>query len=236
MQFDAADFSSYETKLPSRNLPRNKHTVDWVLGGAVLASDAPATLPWKVNKRIGSVKRDLFAKHPRPLAASLAAQHYVGPKLERLEYQGLEVAFDVAANHRWRFSRNNGRNWELFEPVIGLAPEAKGVSGGPTVFDPKAEVLVCIGMRQFDAGGLWNNYICYKYSRTAIDDRQPGPGARFQLSNFSLWKSHALEMILTTYSQEPDPSDWLIADAYKYTLTLNEPDNTAQGNTPSIVK
>jgi hypothetical protein len=33
-------------------------------------------------------------------------------------------------------------------------------------------------------------------------------------------ETHNLEMILTTYSQEPDPSDWRNADAFKYTLTL----------------
>jgi hypothetical protein len=56
---------------------------------------------------------------------------------------------------------------------------------------------------------------------TAIDDRQPGQGERFQLSNFSLLEdreTHNLELFLTTYSQ--DPSDWRNADAYKYTLKL----------------
>jgi hypothetical protein len=58
---------------------------------------------------------------------------------------------------------------------------------------------------------------------TAIDDRQPNQGINVQFSNFTLLEDreiHNLEMILTTYSQEPDPSDWRNADAFKYTLTL----------------
>ncbi len=59
---------------------------------------------------------------------------------------------------------------------------------------------------------------------TAIDDRQPGQGD-IQFSNFSLLENretHALELSLTTYGQEPDANDWATADSYHYTLALVE--------------
>ena len=67
---------------------------------------------------------------------------------------------------------------------------------------------------------------------TAIDDRQPGQGINFQPSNFSLLEdreTHDLKMVLTTYSQEPDPSDWRNADAYKYTLKLKSTTTNGYG-------
>ena len=56
---------------------------------------------------------------------------------------------------------------------------------------------------------------------TAIDDRKPGESEKLQFSNFSLLENretHELEMLLTTYSQ--DPPDWRNADCYKYILKL----------------
>src|SRR5262245_36265754 len=82
------------------------------------ADQAPEILPWKVNKPIVSVKKELYAKHPRPGAAALASIQYVGPNLEQVEYQGLEVVSDAAENHKWRFSHDNGRTWEPFQPLI----------------------------------------------------------------------------------------------------------------------
>jgi len=54
-----------------------------------------------------------------------------------------------------------------------------------------------------------------------LDDRQPGQPAALQFSNFSLLEdrvTHALELHLTTYGQ--DPKSVYTADNYKYTLTL----------------
>jgi hypothetical protein len=58
---------------------------------------------------------------------------------------------------------------------------------------------------------------------TVIDDRQPSQGQDVQFSNFSLLEdreTHALELYLTTYGQEPEPADWATADGYKYFLKL----------------
>lgn len=57
---------------------------------------------------------------------------------------------------------------------------------------------------------------------TAIDDRRPGQGD-IQFSNFSLLEdreTHQLELLLTTYGQEPNPADWATADNYKYFLSF----------------
>src|SRR5437773_1305129 len=80
--------------------------------GAVLASDEPTNLPWKVNTPIVTVKKELYLKHPRPKAAALVSQNYVGPKLERLEYRGIEAVDDAPEESRFRFSNDNGRTWE----------------------------------------------------------------------------------------------------------------------------
>ncbi|MFO0889045.1 MAG: exo-alpha-sialidase [Isosphaeraceae bacterium] len=59
---------------------------------------------------------------------------------------------------------------------------------------------------------------------TAIDDREEGQGD-IQFSNFSLLEdreTHRLELLLTTYGQEPDPANWATADCYRYRLSLAE--------------
>ena len=58
---------------------------------------------------------------------------------------------------------------------------------------------------------------------TAIDDRQPGQSPKLQFSNFSLLEdreTHNLELLLTTYGQ--DPANVRNADCYKYTLRLDK--------------
>jgi hypothetical protein len=58
---------------------------------------------------------------------------------------------------------------------------------------------------------------------TAIDDRQPGQPAALQFSNFALLEdreTHALELYLTTYGQ--DPGSVYTADCYRYVLKLKQ--------------
>jgi hypothetical protein len=56
---------------------------------------------------------------------------------------------------------------------------------------------------------------------TAIDDRKPDQSDKLQFSNFTILEdreNHNIELLLTIYSE--DPSNWLNADSYKYTLKL----------------
>jgi hypothetical protein len=129
------------------------------------AEDQPEPLPWKVNTPIVAVKKEMYWKRPRPLAAPGAHNFYVGPNLERLEVRGVEIADDVGSENTMRFSSDNGRTWVDFKGVEDTSPEIKGIGGGPWLFDTNAGVLVCIGMRQFCTGSLWNNFIYSKYSR-----------------------------------------------------------------------
>jgi hypothetical protein len=62
-----------------------------------------------------------------------------------------------------------------------------------------------------------------KSTVTVIDDRRPDQPVNIQLSNFSLLedrKSHAFELYLTIYGENPDSV--YTADCYKYTLRLIE--------------
>lgn len=62
-----------------------------------------------------------------------------------------------------------------------------------------------------------------KETVTVIDTRRPGQSAAVQYSNFSLLEdreTHRLELHLSTYGQEPDPTQVATADNYKYVLEL----------------
>ena len=59
---------------------------------------------------------------------------------------------------------------------------------------------------------------------TALDDRQIGQGD-IQFSNFALLEDRVtrdLVLHLTTYGQEPDPTDWATAENYRYTVMLRQ--------------
>jgi hypothetical protein len=122
-------------------------------------------LPWKVNPPIATVSKQLYFRHPRPGAAALASEAYVGPGLERLEYRGLETVDDAPENSRFRFSRDNGRTWVDFEPAADPSPEARGIGGGPTVFDPAVGALVRVGLRQLASKGQVHNFVYAQFSR-----------------------------------------------------------------------
>src|SRR5262245_3516379 len=67
--------------------------------------------PWKSNPSIVKVKRELYRKSPKAGAAALVRVEYVGPKLERLEWHGVEVVDDVWDENQSRWSDDNGRTW-----------------------------------------------------------------------------------------------------------------------------
>src|SRR5437016_5502126 len=87
---------------------------------AAATNDLP---PWKINKPIVTVKKELFYKHPRALAAATAYDEYLGPKLERKQTRALEVADDVAGEATAKLSTDNGRTWVDFKAVEDHSPE-----------------------------------------------------------------------------------------------------------------
>src|SRR6266516_4552273 len=70
--------------------------------------------PWKVNRPIATVKKELFKKHPKPRTAALVTLQYVGPKLELMEWHGFETNDDVWDDNKVRWSLDNGRTWSDF--------------------------------------------------------------------------------------------------------------------------
>src|SRR2546426_10463161 len=81
---------------------------------SLVAEDAP---PWRPHRPIVLVRKELYRERPRPGAAALVSQSYVGPGLERLETQALEVRDDVPSEGRQRRSSDNGRTWSAFEDL-----------------------------------------------------------------------------------------------------------------------
>ena len=60
-----------------------------------------------------------------------------------------------------------------------------------------------------------------KNTVTLIDGRPENADFNYQLSNFSLFENretHALELFLTTYGQEPGQENWMNADSWHYAL------------------
>lgn len=50
--------------------------------------------PWKTNRPIVTVKKELYRKHPKPRAAALVSVDYVASKLEKREWQAVEINDD----------------------------------------------------------------------------------------------------------------------------------------------
>jgi hypothetical protein len=133
--------------------------------------DAKEVPPWQTNPPIVTVNKELYRKHARPREAPLASVTYVGPNLERRETQAEEVASDVGANVRARWSMDNGRTWTEFVPVqpsnnVDYGGVTVWEGEGNSVYDAKAGVLVQSWLRQIIVDGL---YHCFTYSRYSRD-------------------------------------------------------------------
>jgi hypothetical protein len=135
-----------------------------------LVAQSVEQLPWKLNRPIVSVKKELYRKHPKPRAAAMVSVQYVGPRLELREWQAVEIRDDVADDQAARWSLDNGRTWSAW---VALAPSSvakyQGVSvwegGGAAAFDPAAGVLVEMWLRQIAVGGVYNCFTYYRISR-----------------------------------------------------------------------
>jgi hypothetical protein len=161
-----------------------------LLPTSLSAGEGPTKPPWQTNPPLVTVKKELYKKSPRPGAAALAAVFYVGPKLERMEWQGVEVTDDVHDQQQARWSDDNGRTWSRFRP---LQPSSnvtyKGVTvwegSGCKLYDPGAGLLVEMWLRQIAHKGLYHNFTYSRLSRdlgktwTAPKQLRYQPGADF---------------------------------------------------------
>ncbi len=135
----------------------------------VPAAAEPAP-PRDENPPLVAVRKEVYRKSPRPGAAALAAMVYVGPRLERMEWRGVEVLDDVHDEQVARWSPDNGLTWSPFRP---LRPSSnvtyKGVTvwegSGCKLYDPGPGVLVETWLRQISVGGIYHCFTYYRLSR-----------------------------------------------------------------------
>lgn len=124
--------------------------------------------PWKTNVPIVSVKKELYKKHAKPRAAALVSVLYVGPKLEKREWQAVEINDDVHDKQQARWSLDNGRTWSEYVPMQPSSNvKHKGVTvwegGGASSHDPASGLLVDLWLRQISHKG-YNNFTYYRTS------------------------------------------------------------------------
>ena len=136
-----------------------------------LCSGADEMPPWKTNTPIVAVQREVYRKSPKPGAAALVRVEYVGPKLERMEWHGVEVVDDVWDENQSRWSTDNGRTWT---PFVKQAPSTMvkyrdipvWEGGVAREHDPASGLLVELWLRQIARDG---KYHCFTYVRTSSD-------------------------------------------------------------------
>jgi hypothetical protein len=148
---------------------------------SIAVGSAAEPLPWQINPPIVSVRKELYKRHAKPRAAALVSVAYVGPGLQRREWQAVEIQDDVADDQKARWSMDNGRTWSAW---VGLAPSSvvkyQGVGvwegGGAAAYDPAAKVLVEMWLRQIAVGGVYNCFTYWRisrdYGRTWTEPRQ----------------------------------------------------------------
>ena len=141
------------------------------LSGAAGAEDVPpAPPPWKVNRPIVTVEKEIYLEHPAPRVAPWVSIQYVGPKLEVREVRGLERQSDVGEQIRARWSADNGRTWSEFVPVqpsnnVNYAGVTVWEGEGASVYDPTSGRLVQLRLRQITVQGVYHNFTYVRTSR-----------------------------------------------------------------------
>jgi hypothetical protein len=120
-------------------------------------AEPAAPVPWKVNRPIVTIKKELNRKRPMGGGAALYYLSYIGPKLELMETSAVEVRDDIASEIMRRFSHDNGRTWSQFERRPESLSYPTGVevcdSAGDWVYDPQADALIQLVLRQVS----WNS-------------------------------------------------------------------------------
>ena len=110
------------------------------------AAEKPTELPWRVNKPIVTVKKELYRKSPRPGTGAFVTMEYVGPNLELLETYSANSS-DVLTDVKQRLSTDNGKTWSAFQPLPDTIVKYNGVEvreipGMARFYDAQAGVLV----------------------------------------------------------------------------------------------
>lgn len=143
--------------------------------GDISDADSSATvaywLPWKTNPPLFAVRRELTRARPRPDgAAALLWRDYVGSNLELAQWQGTESRDDVHTERTIRWSHDNGQTWSapetLPDTVKMYGAQEVWEGGGAFTYDPQAQLLVQVWLRQILVGG---QYHCFTYVRTSAD-------------------------------------------------------------------
>ena len=133
-------------------------------------AQATDVVPWKVNKPIVDVKKELHKKHPGAGTGSWVAVKYIGPKLEQLKTSGVERRSDVLNERFTQRSTDNGRTWSQPVPIAStdVYYEGKelGEFEGASYFDSTTGVLVDVWLRNARVGKLYHNFT---YTRISHD-------------------------------------------------------------------
>jgi len=137
---------------------------------AAVSNDDEIAIPWKVNPPMVHVNKELVATHPRPGAAAVVNVRYVGPELQRQEIRAVEFRDDVHSERVMRLSHDDGHTWSPPQPLPSTEVyyDAQEVWEGSITqeYDPRANVLVDIWLRQIRHQG---QYHCFSYWRISRD-------------------------------------------------------------------
>ena len=140
------------------------------IGSPVTLAKIPVA-PWETNTPIATVRAELHRAHPRPREAAMASMNYVGPGLERREWQAIESRDDVADQQSARWSADNGRTWTDWIPqqpssLVDYVGVPVWEGGWADTFDPSSGRLVQLWLRQIQRGPLFH---CFSYVRTSTN-------------------------------------------------------------------
>ena len=140
-------------------------TVVWA-AEALGASTPP---PWKENRPIVEIGKQVYQHHPRKDVGAWVAVRLVGPDLEREEVHTTWARSDTPEKPKRRWSRDNGRTWSEFEAMPEVVTHPEGVrvfwGRGPQLYDPESKVTVSIWLRQPHLSGRHHNHCFIRISR-----------------------------------------------------------------------
>jgi hypothetical protein len=125
--------------------------------------------PWKTNRPIVEVSRQLYLDHPAPGVAAMASVQLVGSGKELREVRAIERVSDVGEKIRSRWSTDNGRTWSEFLDVqlsnnVKYGDTTVWEGEGASTYDPTAQRLVQFWLRQIERHGVFHNFTYVRHS------------------------------------------------------------------------